>query len=402
VAKGILIAILAAALALRLGWALSRSGDEAALRALPDQVEYLALGRNLLRGDGLQFADERFNGARVYAFRTPGYPLFIAACGGHVVVVRVVQCLIDVSTVLAVYLLARRWLGAGPALLAAAGVTVNPFLVFFCPLILSETLFTAMLAWALAVMVRPRRPNWAMLCGVVLLALSVQVRPEALGLPVVMAIAAMFANPATRTRRALPPALTGVVLTLLVLLPWAMRNRTVLGRWIWLTTNGGITAYDGFNPDADGSSDQSFIAAMPQLKDMTELERDAYLRNQAAAFVRQNPEAAVELAGRKIARTWSPVPLSAQYRTPANLAIALLYSLPLDLLAIYGVLTSAALPRAAKGFLLAPVIYFTLVHALSVGSLRYRVPVEPALAVLAAAGVSALWRREVQFASPAA
>jgi hypothetical protein len=37
--------------------------------------------------------------------------------------------------------------------------------------------------------------------------------------------------------------------------------------------------------------------------------------------------------------------------------------------------------------LLIPAIYFTLVHAMSIGSLRYRVPVEPELAVLAAVGI---------------
>jgi hypothetical protein len=39
-------------------------------------------------------------------------------------------------------------------------------------------------------------------------------------------------------------------------------------------------------------------------------------------------------------------------------------------------------------FLLLPALYFTAVHALSVGSLRYRVPAEPPLAVLAAAGAA--------------
>jgi hypothetical protein len=37
-----------------------------------------------------------------------------------------------------------------------------------------------------------------------------------------------------------------------------------------------------------------------------------------------------------------------------------------------------------KLFLLAPAAYFTVVHMLTVGSLRYRVPAEPPLAVLIA------------------
>jgi hypothetical protein len=40
-----------------------------------------------------------------------------------------------------------------------------------------------------------------------------------------------------------------------------------------------------------------------------------------------------------------------------------------------------------KLFLLVPAIYLTLSHALTVGSLRYRLAAEPMLAVIAAAGV---------------
>ena len=47
-------------LALRLGWALSRPVDDAALEALPDQREYLEAARSLRHGDGLAFVAPRF------------------------------------------------------------------------------------------------------------------------------------------------------------------------------------------------------------------------------------------------------------------------------------------------------------------------------------------------------
>jgi hypothetical protein len=42
------------------------------------------------------------------------------------------------------------------------------------------------------------------------------------------------------------------------------------------------------------------------------------------------------------------------------------------------------LPASAKVFLLAPAVYFSLSAGLSVGSLRYRVPAEVPMAVVAA------------------
>ena len=138
-----------------MGWALSRPAGDAAIDALPDQREYLSLASNLLHGQGLTFIDKRFND-QVFAFRMPGYPVFLAACGANPRIARAVQAVVDTSTVLAVYLLAvllapvRR--GDAVGLVAAWIVTLNPYLIYFSGLLLSETVFTAMLAWAMYLM----------------------------------------------------------------------------------------------------------------------------------------------------------------------------------------------------------------------------------------------------------
>jgi hypothetical protein len=68
-------------------------------------------------------------------------------------------------------------------------------------------------------------------------------------------------------------------------------------------------------------------------------------------------------------------------------------------------LFSPSLPGSAKMFLLAPAVYLTVVHAMSVGSLRYRIPAEVPMAVIAAACVARVfesvrapdWRRPEEF-----
>ena len=359
--------------------------DETFIGRLPDQREYLELGRNLRHGRGLQFTDPRF-GDVVHAYRTPGYPLLVAACGGNVRAVRVVQALLDTSTVLATYLLARRWLSEGKSILAALLVAVHPYLIYFTALVLSETLYTAMLAWGMALMVREKRGRWC--AGAILLALSVLVRPSAILLPVVLAIGAAVVNrgrgPAYQSRWSPPVGATLLILIGLSLLPWAYRNSSVLGSWIWTTTNTGITAYDGFNPDATGASDQSFVRSMPQLRDMSEIERSHYLGDLAARYVREHPQRALLLALVKIARTWSPVPLSDEYGGNWKyVTAAMAFMVPFYLMILYG-LWFGSPPTAAKVFLLLPAIYFTVAHALSVGSLRYRIPADVPMAVIAA------------------
>jgi 4-amino-4-deoxy-L-arabinose transferase-like glycosyltransferase len=393
----LLIGLLIVALGLRLGWALSRPVDEAALAALPDQMEYLELGRNMLAGDGLFMVDARF-GQRVYAFRAPGYPALVAACGGKVAVVRVVQALIDTSTALAAYLLSKRWVPRRFGQVASALVALNPFMIYFSGLILSETLFTALLAWGMVLLTRQgARLTWA--SGCLVLALSVLVRPGAIGLPVLLAVSSTasswWAAPGAARRWPLPPASTALLLTLLVLAPWAYRNRQAVGEWVWTTTNGGFTAYDGLSPEADGASDQRFVRYMPQLQAMSEVERSRYLGALARQYARQNPRRAIELAAAKLRRTWSPMPLSEEFGRPLHVLAALAYAVPLDVLAVIG-LWRGLLPWSAKVLLAAPAIYLSVVHMASVGSLRYRIPAEVAMAVLAAGAVAWMSSRHLR------
>lgn len=417
---GALWAVLLFALAVRLVWGALQPGDARSLGKLPDQGEYLQLAQNLLHHHVLSMTDPHW-GDEVYAYRTPGYPLFVAACGASVRVVRVAQALLDTSTVLAAYLIARRWLTRRASLFAAGVVAINPFLIYFSGLILSETLFTAMLAWGMALLVGWKRaggsgdeadsdPRWTLLGGVVL-ALSVLVRPSALGLPVALAIAAALLNPGRRGAypRWWPfgPAGGATVLIVLTLLPWAYRNDRVLHRWIWTTTNAGITAYDGFNDDATGASDQRFAGryrmSFPELREAGEVERDQYLADRAMRWISAHPARALGLARAKIVRTWSPMPLSSEYGRPIYRAIGLLFAVPLDFLVLCGLMRSGRgpgsrlIPRMGKVLMLLPAIYLTLIHATSVGSLRYRLPAEPLLAVVAAGG----WMRIVERTRPA-
>lgn len=396
--------VLLVALALRLGWTVSRPADEAAIAQLPDQREYLEVARSFLHGEGFSFTDPRF-GQRVYAYRTPGYPLLLAATGANVRAARVVQAVLDTSTVLAAYLLARRWLGPRASVFAAALVAFNPFLVYFSGLILTETLFTAMLAWGMWFVTSSRTMPW--LIGGLLLAASTLVRPGALPLPVILgvlgAIATRNAEPNRRPERAyhrwwsLPVGTSMLLLTILVLLPWAIRNHRVLppdesGRhpWVWTSTNAGITRYDGFNPDATGASDQSFVEAMPHLRSMSETERNDYLAREATHFMRTRPLDSIKLAGAKVLRTWSPRPLSSEFSRTLYVIVALAYSVPFFALFAAGWLTSP-MPATAKLFLAAPAVYLTFAAALSVGSLRYRIPAEVPMAVVAAAVARSPW-----------
>ncbi len=408
-------------LMVRLPWVILQPTDPHVLQAqLPDQYEYLVLGHNLLHEGSLWFVDPRFDQA-VHAFRMPGYPLFIAALGASPTAVRIGQILLDLGTALGVSLLTRHLVvplehsenNRGRAsngrvrylpLIAGLLVALNPWLVYFSGLILSETLFTALTVWGMALPVLGRGRWWGWGGGIVLLALSVHVRPAAIPLVPLLAMGAAWvnsrsANPYEQQAyptfwRIVSAGLAGAAAVGLVLLPWVIRNAThpQVNSWIWTTTNAGFTSYDGLHPHATGASDQTFVARMPQLQSMNEVQRSQYLGELARQAVVADPARVVRLAGVKIARTWSPIPLSEQFSRLRYIVPGLVFTLPFFGLVLLG-LAGSRLSRPAKLYLLLPAIYLTVIHAVSVGSARYRIPAEAPMAVVAAAGAHRLLLR---------
>ncbi|MFT3788907.1 MAG: hypothetical protein QM770_22500 [Tepidisphaeraceae bacterium] len=220
---------------------------------------------------------------------------------------------------------------------------------------------------------------WA---GVALLLASIYVRPSALPWAIVIGSASLLIPPTDRPRK-FPAVTTLVLLTVLTLLPWAIRNRGVVGAWVWTTTNDGFTLYDGLNPDATGASDQTWTKSLPVLARLNEVERSRYLSELAWDWAREHPTRVAELALAKLGRLWSPVPLSAEYGSKRLYVIAAgTHAVPLMLLALVALLPGG-LPGRAKFYLLAPMLLLSAMHAVSVGSLRYRVPIHVPLAVLA-------------------
>ena len=379
-----LTVILGLAFAIRLAWALVQPRTAAAIDRLPDQREYLTLAQGLLHHGSLELFDPRFR-QTLLAYRLPGYPLFVAGCGAVVPVVRIVQAAIDTSTVLAAFLLARRLSGnAVVGLCAAVAVAVNPFLVYFSGLLLSETVFIAAVVWGSVAAARRALP-----VTIALFVAAAYLRPTALVLAPALVWVALNCN----GDRAYHWRVVLLVLLSLILslLPWTIRNWVRLGVPVWTTTNDGITFYDGFHNGATGGSDQRFVGQLPSLLSMNEVDRSRDLSRRAWQWVVGHPKLLPGLSLRKIARGWSPVPLSRDFGRPLYRWIGGAYAVPFDLLCLVG-LASRRLTGRAKVLSLAPAVVLTAVQVLTVGSIRYRMPAEPFLAVLAGAGAVDLWQ----------
>jgi len=176
-----------------------------------------------------------------------------------------------------------------------------------------------------------------------------------------------------------------------VFTPWILRNaRVTQGKFVLLTLWAGPSLYDGLNPNATGDSEMSFIERDRKYQQLSEYETSRYYQRKAGEFVREHPGRTIRLAGRKLIRFWKPWPNAVQFRRWWIIAVcsvwfALIY-VP-AILAAWGVRER----RLTLLLTLGPVLYFSAIHSVFVGSVRYRLPAEYAVHILSAAGLVFFW-----------
>jgi 4-amino-4-deoxy-L-arabinose transferase-like glycosyltransferase len=386
--RRILAAIVLGALTVRVGFVLTREDRY----YFPDSLQYAGIAKNLLARGDLSYDDDH------RACRGPGYPVFLAGCfalfGESRPAVRLVQAVIGAATCLIVFALARVLFGEAAGLLAAAFTALYPFFVFYAALELSETLFITALAGAVLLMQLVERGRWWLVAAGVAAGITILIRPSALLLMPVLGAAWALRRP---VRRHAFEAVVVVLIAWACVVPWTWRNYRVFGHFVPMTLTTGESLYEANSPYATGGPAMDIIPWHAEAKRLTEYERDRYYQRLATDWIRANPGGFLRLAAVKIGRFWNVVPNDVKHRSRPLMAISVLGYVPVMLLAVGGMVVFRRRWRELA-LLLAPAAYFSVLHAVFVGSIRYREPVMPFLIVLAGVGAAAMlsWLRVVK------
>jgi hypothetical protein len=353
--------------------------------------------------------------------RTPGYPLFVRAIyevfGRHYAPVVAVQLVLSVATVAVTYWLASRLLPHRYALLAAAVLAVDPASIVFANQLLTETLFTFvfMLAVTQLVIAWQRGSTPAGFFAGVLLGLAILVRPVAEYAPIVLALVVLLvAVSGIRARAAVAVALViGVVIPVGA---WVVRNYEQTGVPIVSTIDGynmlqyravGALVHSG-QPRSLAQHDVLVrLAARVRPGDNAAEVSRAEL-SVGFAILREHPVGAFE--------DWSRGEVKLLLGPARSETSTLLTGRDSDkagwfraLIAVDALVTAALVLGALAGFvglavgrikipelwlLVVSAAYIVVVSGGHESYSRFRVPVDPILAVLAASAV--MWlRREV-------
>lgn len=395
-------AILAVALLLRIGAAIGiqrhlDAGSQEVCLIPGDADGYWHLSQTIVRGENFEiYTPPR----RV--MRMPGFPALLAVpqfvFGQNLLAVRIWLALIGTAGCGFVYLLAKELCDPQSARFAAAVIAFSPVHIVFCVLLLSEASFASALTASLWLYIVLQRrlmgQSHLATCGLaifvgVTMAIATYLRPTWLLVGPVGSVALLFGPK-------LPVRFAAALLLLLglfgALLPWGLRNQAVSGHFTWTTFWVGSSLYDGLNPEANGDSEMTFFDRENLLGRMSEYEMDQEYRRRAKEFAVQHPGRVVQLMFIKFSRYWMLWPNAAQFRATWMRAVVFLSSAVLLLPAIYG---TWLMRRRWNVLEIAwgPALYFAAIHMLFVGSIRYRLPAEYPLAVLAGVGWAALHRR---------
>jgi 4-amino-4-deoxy-L-arabinose transferase-like glycosyltransferase len=338
------------------------------------------------------------------AWEMPGTALFYAPAvwlfgpREALMAIRVAQSFLVAIQCGLVASMARRLFGNGIAALCATWmVALYPFFLFYQGLLLSETLFDTLLLAAVAALYwwreRGLRIEAALVVTCLLFAAATLTKATLTILPPLLMAATALTAGAT-LRRVLTILVAASCVYAAALSPWWIRNATLLHTFVPFTTGSAQNLYLGNNPrnptagvDWASNVDQAVVAKIEALPN--ELDRQRAFNKAAIEYIKDNPAIFVRAAAQKFMRFWNPVPNAAEFKTGLYAVISAISFGPVLALALL-----CAVWQWRQWRQLAPIYlivgYFTFVYVVSIASLRYRLPLEPLLIVLAAAPLAAI------------
>jgi 4-amino-4-deoxy-L-arabinose transferase-like glycosyltransferase len=360
-----------------------------------DEGDYLAIAQHLAHGQGFSIY-----GSTPTAFRAPGFPLLLGlvrTLGVPVTAARMLNVLLLAVAVLLAWMLAERVAGRAAAALAALGVALSPLLVFtattFYPETLAATLLVAAVLCAVHADAAPApKSTWLFGVSGLLFSLLFLTVPS-YGAAAVIAVVWFV----WRKRAALPAVALFIVLFLIPVGAWTIRNAADLDAFVPATTGGGVNLLLGNSAntgmDTGVNADISHYTRIAKRRQLDEVELDEYYRSSATSYMKDHPGRTLALYVEKSLNYFNAanrVATGSESSSGRNLIAALTYY-PLLILLLVRLLLAVRrrLPLSrAEALMVAIYLLMAPVMGIFFTRSRFRAPADVLLIVLVAVGIA--------------
>jgi 4-amino-4-deoxy-L-arabinose transferase-like glycosyltransferase len=371
-------------------------------------VSYDALARSLLDGRGYSFTE------KWYPF-TPAdtptahwsflYPLYLAGVyavtGHHPLAARLLQAVVGGALLcLLVYRIGRRVANEETGLVGAGLAAVYGYFVYYNAALMTETFFIVLILLALHLSLEikesPTLLRWIGL-GISLGLAGLLRQTILLFIPFLLFwLFLELRNRVTHWSHFSIP----LVITLLLIAPWTLRNYLVYREFLLLNSNAGYALFASNNPNlgTDWNNDVVVVPVPGELQGQNEAQLDRALTRRAVEFIRADPERYLRLTLDKTLEFFWFWPSSDSSRI-SNLNRVLSFGLYLPFM-LFGLYISLSRWRSFVVLYLFIFIH-TTIHLLSWPAARYRLSVDAVSMVFAGLAVLELakqwksWRREL-------
>lgn len=368
-----------------------------------DRDDYRALARNLVAGKGFVAFDSDRRAELPNVARTPVYPLFLAGLikfgGDRLGLFLAVQCLLGALMCALTAALAKRWLPVRAAPWAGWLLALDPNSVVRCCDLLTEVVFTFLLLAGLWLIANRAALSWQWWLAGLVWAVAALCRPIAAWLWVI-AVSVAFAT-ASDWRRRTGCAALFLVGFLAVLGVWAAHNARLTGHWFVATiATHNLRLYRAAGMEAEQTG-ATLDAVQRRIHatdgDVQFFESRENFDRTLQTYRQQSWEilrGAPVIAAKQAVKGWGMLLFSPGAHSldnimkepkPAARWWPPLYTAGLVVLVVLAGIGAMRLGR--DGLLLtALVVYFVVLAGGPEANSRFRMPVMPALAILAVAG----------------
>lgn len=179
------------------------------------------------------------------------------------------------------------------------------------------------------------------------------------------------------------------VVYVILMSPWWFHQINKYNQFVRLNLGDGVVWFSGNNPDNQSGGgvigsikgDDMNISVFSSITDP--IEKNNAMKKAAFAFIQENPQRFIELAGIKFIRFWRLWPYAPEYENPLYIVISLASYGVILMLSIVFLIQYRKIKFRAISPILLLILYFTAVHMVLIASIRYRLPLEPFLIIFA-------------------
>ncbi|MCX7792000.1 MAG: glycosyltransferase family 39 protein [Chloroflexaceae bacterium] len=311
----------------RLGFVFTFGNEEKIYDSNQDQYIYIDLAKNLVAGKGYQLSYGVFVASphTPTAIQPPTYPFFVASVfatfGESLLAVRVIQAILSALVCVTALFIGGLAVNFSVGLASGIVAAFYPLYVMYTRPIMTETIYTLLLALIVLVAViilRVRGYLWLYPLLGLLMALLFLTRPEAvLFFPLVLGLLVI---PVLRRWQPIRHLIGGLVLIALTfgltVTPWVLFTWRTQGEPLlfpnkrWGNWDANWLRYQRENNPTwkEGCTTTELECAIPNFDRLTELERDRYTIKLMTEFVREHPNIALRYAASRVLMSYPVIP----------------------------------------------------------------------------------------------